>query len=152
MWVAREWKMAAGQPALHITALFPLSFSMFPTSLLSFSFLLSSLPLFLTVLEDVMCPPLASPVNGSVENDNQSVGAEASYSCSEGFSLSGPQTRTCQPNGAWSGDEPTCEREFASIHLDVYLDGLHIFITQQQNFNHFHPLTITCLVLLWALT
>ena len=58
-----------------------------------------------------MCPLLASPINGFVETDNRSVEAEARYSCSKGFTLNGPQTRICQPNGAWSEDEPTCERE-----------------------------------------
>lgn len=39
-------------------------------------------------------------------------GTTATYSCDEGFGLSGGDTvRTCQgqPIGAWSGTAPTCE-------------------------------------------
>ena len=67
----------------------------------------------LLVLEDVMCPTLSPPTNGSVDFEAQGVGSKARYSCIEGFVLEGPQSRSCQTNGAWSGREPTCEREQA---------------------------------------
>ena len=57
----------------------------------------------------VMCPPLDSPMNG---NEFQDV---ATYTCSESFSLIGPANRTCQANGEWSGEEPSCQSKFVSI-------------------------------------
>ncbi len=38
------------------------------------------------------------------------VGSTASYTCDQGFFLTnGDSVRQCQPNGQWSGNEPTCE-------------------------------------------
>ena len=67
-----------------------------------------------TGMEDVICPSLTPPTNGSVEinEGGRDVGSEATYDCDEGFELEGPQRRTCQSNGAWSGRVPTCKRKF----------------------------------------
>ena len=35
-------------------------------------------------------------------------GDRASYTCNSGYELVGQSTRTCQSNGQWSGDAPTC--------------------------------------------
>lgn len=46
----------------------------------------------------------------------------ASYNCSSGFGLNGPQSRMCVDDGTgmglFNGSEPTCERKF-SISLDI---------------------------------
>ena len=34
--------------------------------------------------------------------------AVATYTCSEGYSLVGDATRTCQANSQWDGAEPSC--------------------------------------------
>ena len=66
----------------------------------------------------VTCPMLPSPANGEVTYSDllrYTNGTVATYSCGEGFGLSGGDvTRTCEgdgssPNGAWSGVTPSCE-------------------------------------------
>ena len=37
-------------------------------------------------------------------------GGTAEYSCIEGYELNENGTRTCEPNGTWSGEEPICIR------------------------------------------
>ena len=57
----------------------------------------------------VVCLELADPSNGSVmisvDGENNKV---ATYSCDEGFVLSGDSTRECLGNQQWTGNEPTC--------------------------------------------
>ncbi len=54
------------------------------------------------------CGPLGAPDDGSVDASETTLGGVATYSCDEGFVVAGEPTRTCQPDGTWSGDEPTC--------------------------------------------
>lgn len=53
-------------------------------------------------------PDLTAPTNGSVNRTTGNTGDEATYACDQGFTLSGDATRTCLPDGAWSGTAPTC--------------------------------------------
>ena len=57
----------------------------------------------------VTCPDLDDPADGSV-NYLVAVGSTAEYACNEGFELVGTNTRTCQSDGTWSGEAPTCQR------------------------------------------
>lgn len=50
-----------------------------------------------------------NPFNGRVVLMGRTVGSQATYDCNEGFNLEGNETRTCQSDGMWSGNEPTCE-------------------------------------------
>ena len=59
----------------------------------------------------VRCPNLPDPFNGRVNQRGNNPGDRASYTCNSGYELQGDSTRTCQNNGQWSGDAPTCERE-----------------------------------------
>ncbi|HET7538646.1 MAG TPA: hypothetical protein VFK05_02205 [Polyangiaceae bacterium] len=54
------------------------------------------------------CPALASPTGGTVDAPTLTFGATATYSCNAGYTISGMATRTCQPDGTWSGTAPTC--------------------------------------------
>ena len=56
----------------------------------------------------LQCPELADPENGVVTVTGTTVGATATYSCSDGFALVGAATRICQLSGFWSGAEPFC--------------------------------------------
>ena len=48
------------------------------------------------------------PVNGMVMMTGNSVGDTATYSCNDGYSLSGVDMVTCQDNGQWSDPPPIC--------------------------------------------
>ena len=44
-----------------------------------------------------------------LSNDTRPEGTVAYYDCIENFELRGTNNRTCQGNGEWSGNNPTCE-------------------------------------------
>ena len=56
------------------------------------------------------CPALPVPANGGVTMTGITAGSVAAYFCDSGFMLSDNTPRTCQPDGAWDGVEPTCDR------------------------------------------
>ncbi len=56
----------------------------------------------------VDCGELSAPDNGGVLQSGTGLGAIATYSCRDGFNRIGTSSRTCQANGQWSGEEPTC--------------------------------------------
>ena len=58
----------------------------------------------------VSCGTLSNPPNGSVSlPDGSTLGATAQYRCDAGYALAGPETRTCQVVGTWSGAATLCE-------------------------------------------
>lgn len=67
------------------------------------------------------CIELQNPDNGIIELLGTEFGDVATYSCSIGFRLSGDQTRRCQSNGQWSGEEPACTLTFRCIILCTYI-------------------------------
>jgi len=60
----------------------------------------------------VDCGTLEDPDNGRVEFSNTTFESTANYTCNLGYSLNGNSTRTCETNGEWSGDSPSCERKW----------------------------------------
>jgi len=54
------------------------------------------------------CGFLNDPLYGIVRLSRITVGSTAKYSCSVGFVLVGEVSRTCQLDGRWSGEAPTC--------------------------------------------
>ena len=59
----------------------------------------------------VMCPQLHNPGNGSVTLSMDTLEmSTATYSCNFGFvQIGGNISRTCQVDGSWSGEAPTCQ-------------------------------------------
>ncbi|XP_058866735.1 complement factor B-like isoform X2 [Acipenser ruthenus] len=59
----------------------------------------------------ISCPDPSRLEHGSVEPmlGEYLVGNSTSYTCFEGYQLRGSPTRTCQPNGKWSGETPICD-------------------------------------------
>ena len=57
----------------------------------------------------VLCPPLVNITNGHVLVSGLIPNSTATYSCAIGYLLNGTISRTCQENGEWSGQDPTCE-------------------------------------------
>ena len=64
---------------------------------------------FLLIVVAIQCDALSDPDNGAVSVTGTGVGDTATYTCDDGYELVGSSTRTCQPNGEWSGSPPTCE-------------------------------------------
>lgn len=63
------------------------------------------------------CGPLSDPSNGDVSLGGTTEGEVANYSCEGGFVLVGAQSRTCQPDGQWSGTAPNCSKHSPRVHL-----------------------------------
>ena len=63
----------------------------------------------------VQCPLLSDPDNGQVTLESTVFLSVATYSCNEGFILNGDETRTCQSDEQWSGNDPTCERKSSNV-------------------------------------
>ncbi|XP_045204681.2 sushi, von Willebrand factor type A, EGF and pentraxin domain-containing protein 1-like isoform X2 [Mercenaria mercenaria] len=59
--------------------------------------------------ECVMCPILTNPGSGSVTLATNTKTTSATFSCNSGYYVSGQLTITCQTNGAWSSDAPSCK-------------------------------------------
>ena len=56
----------------------------------------------------VDCGSLSDPANGLVTVTTTTLGSTANYSCSSTYQIVGNALRTCQDDGAWSGDVPRC--------------------------------------------
>lgn len=50
-------------------------------------------------------------VNSTVVGKNYTMGASVDYRCPTGSVTLGPTTRSCQLNGLWSDESPTCKRK-----------------------------------------
>ena len=58
---------------------------------------------------------LDDPDNGVVMQGNREYQTIANYTCDPGFGLDGDEMRTCQADGMWSGEQPTCVSECACL-------------------------------------
>ena len=59
----------------------------------------------------VDCGGLSSPTNGQVSFTTTTFGSMVSYTCNSGYMLEGGiQSRSCQAEGLWSGNDRTCAR------------------------------------------
>ena len=81
----------------------------------------TSLSVFSTVLcyhlpPAILCPELTAPENGVVTTTGLTPGSTATYSCDDGYALDGAQNRTCQDNGTWTNQPPSC---IGTVHTYV---------------------------------
>ncbi len=58
------------------------------------------------------CGGLEDPDKGRVVLSGTVCGSTATYSCREGYTLVGDNTRTCQKDASWSGQAPFCTSKF----------------------------------------
>ena len=70
----------------------------------------------------VQCPGLKDPMNGMVScsliNDLYfSYEDTCSFTCNTDYELSGSNTRTCQSDGSWSGNETNCHRGICEMQI-----------------------------------
>ena len=59
---------------------------------------------------EVDCGPLSNIENGWVHVSETTFQSMAFYRCKLGFVLNGAEKRTCEADGDWNPDAPTCER------------------------------------------
>ena len=78
------------------------------------------------------CGTLTDPANGSVNHTaGTTSGQTATYSCDTGYNLVGESTRTCQAEGNWSGNAPTCEGMYIYYKLTFsYPMVMHFGVVQ----------------------
>ncbi|KAF2979409.1 hypothetical protein EK904_006478 [Melospiza melodia maxima] len=59
--------------------------------------------------EPVKCHNPGNPEHGHLHGDTYSVGSQVTFSCKEGFQLTGVMKLTCMESGEWSNPTPYCE-------------------------------------------
>jgi len=64
---------------------------------------------------DIRCDILSTPSNGEMSCSSGSIGVSyegdtCSFTCNTGYELTGSDTRTCQSDGSWSGNDASCIR------------------------------------------
>uniref|UniRef100_A0A8C3NG23 Sushi, von Willebrand factor type A, EGF and pentraxin domain-containing protein 1 n=1 Tax=Geospiza parvula TaxID=87175 RepID=A0A8C3NG23_GEOPR len=59
--------------------------------------------------EPVKCHNPGNPDHGHLHGDTYSVGSQVTFSCKEGFQLTGAMKLTCMESGEWSHPTPYCE-------------------------------------------
>ena len=73
----------------------------------------------------IMCPSLLDPANGEVQASDRSFGRVATYSCNEGYALMGSNSRRCQADARWSGEEPECLSKYHNVWTSGVLIMCH---------------------------
>ena len=64
----------------------------------------------------VDCGDLTDPTDGAVNTSSGTTfNMNATYSCNTGYNLNGTNTRTCQADRMWSGNEPACDSTLSSL-------------------------------------
>ena len=91
-------------------------------------------------LEFIACPLLTDPANGTMNCilrmvDAPVEGDTCSFTCDDGYELTGNAMRTCESSGNWSGDNVTCTRSMLYNVLGLY--HLHNLILLWNAFNCF---------------
>eukprot|EP00731_Ephydatia_muelleri_P015162 Em0008g882a len=74
----------------------------------------------------VLCPQVTPPPKVSVVGNSNTVGSSLTFSCGQGYTLTGPTTIACQTNGSWSGPVPSCDLAncpFASGDTHLHMVG-----------------------------
>ena len=60
----------------------------------------------------VDCGTLSAPANGRVSDHSTTFNSTATYSCNDGYIVTGYAMRTCLESCVWSGSEPTCTGKY----------------------------------------
>jgi len=68
----------------------------------------------------VVCARLRDPANGMVSVSGNDFESKARYRCNPGYLLVGDETRACEANGYWSGQEPVCRCMILIILVDTF--------------------------------
>ena len=57
----------------------------------------------------INCPVLHCPMHGSMSTNDSVCNTTVHFGCDDGYFLVGHSNLTCQPNGEWDGNPPSCE-------------------------------------------
>ena len=71
-------------------------------------------------ISSVSCGILDGPDNGAINCTGSVYEDTCSFTCDYGYELTGSDTRTCQSNGSWSGDETVCEPGIAFSWMNIH--------------------------------
>ena len=55
------------------------------------------------------CGNLPVPMNGFIIGNQTTYPNKLLFSCDDGFDLIGSRVRSCEADGKWSGEQPTCK-------------------------------------------
>jgi len=64
----------------------------------------------------VSCRPLDAPENGQISCNGSMFEDVCTFTCDEGYELSGTPIRTCQSDQTWSGSTVTCSKGMILLH------------------------------------
>ena len=70
--------------------------------------------------------------SGTVDNgdvtctDKNNFNSTCSFSCKDGYDVSGSVNLTCTDKGTWDSDAPTCEGKCRSIQLHLTISDLYM--------------------------
>lgn len=67
----------------------------------------------------VSCGFLDTPTKGNQEAVNYFAGSNVTFSCGDGYRLEGSESRICQDDGVWSGQETRCVGTYRIPCLDL---------------------------------
>ena len=68
------------------------------------------------------CPSLAAVEDGTLVMPDTIPGTTATFSCNDGFVMSGSTSVVCQNDGSWNGSAPTCRGDYnITIHHNQYM-------------------------------
>ena len=65
-----------------------------------------------TVLIQCDEPPRIAMGDVIFSPENRTLGARATYSCTQGYALNGNKNRYCQSNDQWNGTDPKCGKSY----------------------------------------
>ena len=82
-----------------------------------FQYPIDILPFYIFLIGAVIlvagiCSEPQTPTNGQKTGSDYSLGAQVTFSCSDGYSLVGSSSLNCEASGStvnWSGNIPTCQ-------------------------------------------
>ena len=60
---------------------------------------------------DLHCAELGPMDNGVFKVTGDHFGARVTYTCNEGYWMSGPKERVCQGDASWSEHSPECKQK-----------------------------------------
>ena len=82
---------------------------------------------FYVALTALSCDPiLEAPLNGMMECDKQTVGGTCNFTCDEGYTLRGSDSRTCLPSLQWREPPAICDPPMCP-HLSPPDSGFVLF-------------------------